>query len=131
MIMGNMSGYAVTFRVTSARRPDLNACLHACYHAGMDQMTWRAPADLIERVRRAAQRQRRSMNDYVTAVLDAATDPGLATSEAERLRERLDQAGLLAESGERRSRPPREDAARARNRAGQGTALAEIVSEDR
>jgi hypothetical protein len=47
------------------------------------------------------------MNDYVTAVLDAATNPGLAGGEAERLRERLDQAGLLAEPGERRSRPPR------------------------
>ena len=46
-------------------------------------MTWRAPADLIERVRRAARRQRRSMNDYVTAVLDAATNPRLAGSEAE------------------------------------------------
>ena len=67
-------------------------------------MTWRAPADLIERVRRAAQRQRRSMNDYVTAVLDAATNPRLAGSEAERLRERLDQAGLLAEPGERHRR---------------------------
>ena len=64
-------------------------------------MTWRAPADLIERVRRAARRQRRSMNDYVTAVLDAATSPRLAGSEAERLRERLDQACLLAEPGER------------------------------
>jgi hypothetical protein len=97
----------------------------------MEQMTWRAPADVIERVRRAAQRQRRSMNDYVTAVLDAATNPRLAGGEAERLRERLDQAGLLAEYGEHRSRPPREEAARARRRAGQGTALSEIVSEDR
>jgi hypothetical protein len=97
----------------------------------MEQMTWRAPADLIERVRRAARLQRRSMNDYVTAVLDAATNPRLAGSEAERLRERLDQAGLLAEPGERRSRPPREEAARARSRAGRGTALSEIVSEDR
>ena len=94
-------------------------------------MTWRAPADLIERVRRAARRQHRSMNDYVTAVLDAATNPRLASSEAERLRERLEQAGLLAEPGERRRRPPREEAAGARRRAGTGTALAQLVSEDR
>jgi hypothetical protein len=94
-------------------------------------MTWRAPAGLIERVRRTAQRQHRSMNDYVTAVLDAATNPGLAGSEAERLRERLDAAGLLAEPGEPRSRPPRAEAARARSRAGRGTALSELVSEDR
>jgi hypothetical protein len=106
-------------------------CLHACYHAGMEQMTWRAPADLIARVRRAAQRRGRSMNDYVTAVLDAATDPQLVGDEAERLRERLDQAGLLAEPGTRRRRPAREEAAAARSRAGQGTALSELVSEDR
>jgi hypothetical protein len=97
----------------------------------MEQMTWRAPADLIERVRRAARRQHRSMNDYVTAVLDAATNPRLAGSEAERLRERLDQAGLLAEPGERRRRPPHQEAAGARRRAGAGTALSQLVSEDR
>src|SRR5271155_4673159 len=99
--------------------------MHACYHRGMEQMTWRAPADLIERVRRAAGRQHRSMNDYVTAVLDAATNPRLAGSEAESLRERLAQAG------ERRRRPPREEAAGARRRAGAGTALSQLVSEDR
>jgi hypothetical protein len=97
----------------------------------MEQMTWRAPADLIERVRRAAQRQRRSMNDYVTAVLDAATDPSLAGGEAERLRERLDQAGLLAEPSDRHARPPREETEGARRRAGTGTALSQLVSEDR
>jgi Arc-like DNA binding domain len=97
----------------------------------MEQMTWRAPADLIERVRRAAQRQHRSMNEYVTAVLDAATNPRLAGSEAEQLRERLAQAGLLVGGGERRSRPPREEAAGARRRAGMGTALSQLVSDDR
>lgn len=71
------------------------------------------------------------MNDYVTAVLDAATNPSLAGSEAERLLERLDQAGLLAEPGERRRRPPREETASARRRAGQGTPLSQLVSEDR
>jgi hypothetical protein len=97
----------------------------------MDQVTWRAPSDLIERVRRAARRQHRSMNDYVTAVLDAATNPGLAGTEAERLRERLAQAGLLAEQGTPRSRPPREETAAARRRAGTGTPLSQILSEDR
>ena len=105
--------------------------MHACYRRGMEQMTWRAPADLIERVRRAARRQHRSMNDYVTAVLDAATNPRLAGSEAERLRERLDQAGLLAEPGERHRRPSREETAGARSRAGAGTALSQLVGEDR
>ena len=40
----------------------------------MSQMTWRASQELLERVRRAAERRGRSMNDYVTAVLDAATE---------------------------------------------------------
>jgi len=71
------------------------------------------------------------MNDYVTAVLDAATNPRLTGSEAERLRERLDQAGLLAEPGERRRRPPATEAAAARSRAGTGTALSQLVSQDR
>lgn len=97
----------------------------------MEQMTWRASAELLARVRRAAQRQHRSMNDYVTAVLDAATDPGLAGSEAERLRERLDAAGLLAGPGESRSRPSAQESAGARSRAGRGTPLSELVSEDR
>ncbi len=94
-------------------------------------MTWRAPAALIERVRRAAQRQHRSMNDYVTAVLDAATNPHLVGDEAQRLRERLDLAGLLAEPGEPRRRPPREQTASARRHAGQGTSLSRLVSEGR
>jgi hypothetical protein len=97
----------------------------------MQQMTWRAPAELIERVRHAARRQHRSMNDYVTAVLDAATNPRLAGSEAERLRERMDQAGLLARPGQRRSRPPAEETAAARARAGRGTELSRLISEDR
>jgi hypothetical protein len=105
--------------------------MHACYRDCMGQVTWRAPADLIERVRRAAAHQRRSMNDYVTAVLDAATNPRLAGSEADRLRERLDQAGLLASPGTPRRRPSREDTERARGRAGNGTALADLVSRDR
>jgi hypothetical protein len=109
----------------------IELCMHACYHECMEQMTWRASADLIERVRRAAQRQRRSMNDYVTAVLDAATNPDLAGSEADRLRERLHQAGLLADQGKRRRRPSRDETDSARRRAGHGTALSELVSHDR
>ena len=36
------------------------------------------------------------MNEYVTIVLEAATDPSLAGTEVERTRERLARAGLLA-----------------------------------
>jgi hypothetical protein len=55
----------------------------------------------------------------------------LGGDEAQRLRERLRLAGLLAEPGERRIRPPREEVAGARRRAGSGTALSQLVSEDR
>jgi len=71
------------------------------------------------------------MNDYVTAVLDAATNPRLAATEAERLRERLDRAGLLAESGGPRRRPSAEETRKARKRAGTGTLLSDLVSDDR
>lgn len=71
------------------------------------------------------------MNDYVNAVLDAATDPNLAGTEADRLRERLDRAGLLAPPGRRRPRPPAKEIARARTAAGTGTPLSDLVNHGR
>jgi hypothetical protein len=71
------------------------------------------------------------MNDYVTAVLDAATDPNLAGDEATALRERLTQAGLLAPAGQRRVRPAAVDVARARAAASSGTPLAALVEQGR
>lgn len=58
-------------------------------------MAWRTSDDLLERVRRQAQQQGRSLNDWVTGVLSAATDPPLAGDEAQRVRGRLAAAGLL------------------------------------
>jgi hypothetical protein len=73
------------------------------------------------------------MNDFVTAVLDAATDPDLAGGDAERLRERLARAGLL--SGGRgqgaRTRPAPRDVARARAAAARATPLSRLITEDR
>ncbi|MHB8244717.1 MAG: toxin-antitoxin system HicB family antitoxin [Acidimicrobiales bacterium] len=98
----------------------------------MAQLTLRSSEELLERVKRAAARQGRSMNEYVVGVLDAATNPSLAGSEAERLRERLDAAGLLAShSGRRRRRPPAEALEQARRAAGNGTSLARIVRDER
>lgn len=94
-------------------------------------MTWRAPDELLARVRRAAERHGRSMNDYVTAVLDAATDPELADDEMGRVRERLDRAGLLAPAGRPRRRPPGDAVNRARAAAGQGAGLSDLVREGR
>lgn len=97
----------------------------------MAQMTWRSTNERLERVRRAAQAHGRSMNDYVTAVLDVATNPNLGGTEWERLRDRLAAAGLLAEPGAPRRRPPAPKVARARAAAGQGTKLSELVTEER
>jgi hypothetical protein len=71
------------------------------------------------------------MNDYVTAVLDAATNPDLAGDDAARLRERLARAGLLVAPGARRTRPPASQVARARAAASRGTPLARLVDEGR
>lgn len=99
--------------------------------AAMAQMTWRASEELIQRVRVEAARRSKSMNDYVTAVLDAATDPSLSGSEAEQLRARLAVAGLLAPPGRPRRRPPATQVAAARRSAAKGTPLSELVSEGR
>jgi hypothetical protein len=94
-------------------------------------MTWRSPDELLERVRRAAAHRGRSMNEFVTAVLDAATDPELAGSDAARLRERLDRAGLLVPAGPSRRRPDSDRVEAARAKAGAGTPLSRLVDEGR
>lgn len=71
------------------------------------------------------------MNDLLTQVLDAATDPERAGTEAERLRERLARAGILASPGAARRRPDPAAVAEARQAAGRGTRLAELVARDR
>lgn len=71
------------------------------------------------------------MNEFPTLVLDAATNPDLAGSDAERARERLARAGLLAAPGILRSRPTPDEVAQAREAAGRGTPLSDIVSRDR
>lgn len=97
----------------------------------MTQVTWRAPEDLVERTRQAASREGRSLNDYLTRLAQAATDPDLAGSDVEQLRERLALAGLLAPAGPSRRRPDPAAVARARRKAGQGTPLSDLVAEDR
>jgi hypothetical protein len=97
----------------------------------MAQVTWRAPEELVERVRLAAKREGRSMNDYLSWVLNAATNPELAGDDALRLRERLDRAGLLAMGGAPRARPDAAALERARAAAGTGTPLSGLVGEGR
>ncbi|MGH3916702.1 MAG: transcriptional regulator [Pseudonocardiaceae bacterium] len=97
----------------------------------MSQVTWRAPQEIVERVRRAADQRGSSLNEFMTRVLDAATDPELTDDESLRVRERLAAAGLLASLGPPRPRPADDDLARARHRAGQGHQLADLVRDNR
>ena len=96
------------------------------------QLTIRADEELVARVKAAAQRRGRSMNEHVVAVLDAATNPELAGDEAERLRERLRLAGVVADLAPRSGpRPAADRVAKARRRAGRGTPLARLVTDSR
>lgn len=99
----------------------------------MQQVTWRAPDALVNSVRRAAQAQGRSLNDYLTQLAKAATDPDLAGDDVERLRERLSRAGLLVlpAGGRKRRRPDAAEVAQARREAGQGKTVSDLVTEGR
>lgn len=98
----------------------------------MGQVSWRADDGLVERVRGAARRSGRSLNEYITAVLDAATDPAMAGSEAVSVRERLALAGLLEEPPAASGRRPSKRAvAAAGGRAATGTPLDELISSGR
>lgn len=71
------------------------------------------------------------MNEYLTYVLNAATEPGPAGDEATRLRERPTRAGLLAPGGAPGRRPDPDAFERARVAATQGTPLSDIVAQER
>lgn len=73
------------------------------------------------------------MNAYATAVLSVAVNPDLAGDEAERVRARVAQAGLLESSApvSGGKEPDRASLAAARRRAGTGISLAELVADGR
>jgi hypothetical protein len=98
----------------------------------MAQVSWRASDEIVERAKRAARRADRSLNEYLTLVVSAATDPSTAGSELEQIRERLERAGLLeAPSGRKVHRPTPDAVAAAGARAARGTPLDELVSSGR
>lgn len=95
-------------------------------------MTWRVPDELLAQVRRQAQSHGRSLNDWVTTVMAAASDPAHAGDAAAQVRERLARAGLLDEpSGQAPRRPDARRVKAARARAGTGRPLSELVAEQR
>lgn len=97
----------------------------------MVQLTLRIAEELGAELKKAAAERSMSVNRYASAVLAAAVDPDLATTEAERLRGRLARAGLLEPAGSPVARPAPEQVASARVKAGQGRSLAGLVSEGR
>jgi hypothetical protein len=97
----------------------------------MVQITVRADAALLDKVRAAARHHGRSLNGYIVDVLNAATDPSLNDDVSERIRERLRAAGLLVEVAPVRGRPPAGDVETARRRAGRGVPLGDLVSRGR
>ncbi|WP_428117006.1 transcriptional regulator [Candidatus Poriferisodalis sp.] len=98
----------------------------------MQQITWRADEELVARIKMSAQEQRISMNEYLTWIAQAATDPSLSSNAIEEIRSRLRLAGLLSDFEARDTVRPDDDAvAAARRRAGQGTPLSELVRANR
>jgi hypothetical protein len=99
----------------------------------MTAVSWRAEDSLVERVRKVASTQGKSMNEFITQVLDAATNPESASDEATRIRERLARFDLVVPQvdAELRVRPPADLVEKARKAAGQGTLLSDLVIEGR
>ncbi|WP_423919495.1 transcriptional regulator [Candidatus Poriferisodalis sp.] len=98
----------------------------------MQQITWRADDELVARVKVSAQHQRVSMNEYLTRIAQAATDPSLLSNEIEEIRSRLRLAGLLSDfEAHDAVRPDEEVVEAARRRAGPGTPLSELIRANR
>ena len=76
----------------------------------MQQITWRADDELVARIKMSAQDQRISMNEYLTRIAQAATDPSLSSNAIEEIRSRLRLAGLLSDFEARDMVRPDEDA---------------------
>lgn len=98
------------------------------------QVSWRADEELVERAKRRARELNKSLNGYLTLVVDTATNPEAAGTEAERLRERFAAAGLLSDTPPPQGPlPNREEVtdAWAELAASGGPSLTELVVEGR
>lgn len=98
----------------------------------MAQISWRCPDGLAARVRLQAGHYDLSMNEFITRVLQTATDPSFDQDPAAQVRERLRLAGLLAEDLPDVERAPDPQALdEARTALATGVALSDIVIGDR
>ena len=100
--------------------------------ASMRQLNLRVPEQLAADLKRAAADQGRSVNALATDGLRALVDPEFAGEEADRIRERLRQAGLLVRLEPMPGAPPDAAALKdARRAAGRGRSLSDYVTGDR
>lgn len=99
----------------------------------MPQLTLRIDDRLANDLKDHAAKAGRSVNAWASQVLQAAVDPDLAGTDAQRTRERLSRAGLLVIPPPRPGlrRPDAKRLAGARRAAGRGTPLSQLVLEDR
>jgi hypothetical protein len=97
----------------------------------MAQLSLRLSDELADQVRSHASRAGRSTNAWIALVLAAAVDPDLAGTDAERSRERLARAGLLAPPRRGAKRPDPSRVASARKAAGRGRELGSLVADER
>ena len=98
----------------------------------MGQITVRTDDALVERVKQAAAEHGCSMNQFVEAILHAATDPDTEPEPRRRLRARLLHSGVLLDpSAWTISRVSAGQVAAARRSAAVGRPLPALVAEDR
>lgn len=99
----------------------------------MAQLTLRLDDELANRLKSHARSRGTSVNRFAILLLQAAIDPELESTEAERLRQKLHRAGLLEQHlPERQTKLPTEDRLeQARSNAGRGTPLSNLVSSGR
>lgn len=98
----------------------------------MAQVSWRTDDGLLARVRMQALHHGLSVNEYLTRLARAATDPAYAEAPAEQVRERLRLAGLLVEIEPPSGSPPSPaEVAAARERSSGGSSLSDLVGDGR
>lgn len=98
----------------------------------MAQVSWRTDDALVARVRAQALHFGLSIDEYLTRLARAATDPTYLEDPAEQVRERLRQAGLFADVPLPEGVPPSAaEIAAAQQRSASGISLADLVDEGR